>query len=507
MSTTTHKLPQTPEDAELLALRVRKHELLSKKVEFMRRHGLSFYKPHQKQDAFHRAGGAYKRRMVRAGNRFGKSHMGAAEDIAWLRGEREWYAKDDAARYAGIPQRPVKGLIITTDWDVVRDIWSDPNTGKLWRFLQKDEIKSTSRANNGAIAMIVTKRGSMLSFDTVKSFSSNPQGSESADWDFIHVDEPCTKEQWVAQSRGLVDRGGAAWFTLTPLREPWINDYFFNDSGEQASEDVWATDGSIYDNPTLSREAIDAWVRTLDDDEKECRVNGLPLHMAGLVYKEFLQSVHVPVELPLGWVDWETPPAGWPIYVAIDPHPQTPHAVLFCAMSPFGKRYYFKDMFVRCGITELVQGCEHKNVRGILPFLKGRMPVWTKMDPLGFIEDPEEGTCLATEAGDAGLPVERATKALEQGIIRCKQELARRDDKGNPFIYVFPSCRRFLWEVRRYSWDAKDNKPVDKDDHIMEDFYRLEISNMRYIDCSIRGRVQPMEDIVINSADLDLETV
>jgi len=45
---------------------------------------------------------------------------------------------------------------------------------------------------------------------------------------------------------------------------------------------------------------------------------------------------------------------------------------------------------------------------------------------------------------------------------------------------VCPTMTRFLWEVNRYSWD-KDNKPVDKDDHMMECFYRLNLEDLRFL--------------------------
>lgn len=496
---------QAPEEnAELLAVKRRRAELLSRKVELARNCGLSFYRPHEKQRLFHEAW-RFRYRMVRAGNRFGKSHMGAAEDASWLLGERLWYPTDHPMRRAGLPQRPVKGLIITTDSDIIKNVWSDPNSGKLWRFLPKKAVRGTSRDSSGAIATIRVN-DSFLAFDTVRSYANNPQGSESMDWDFIHVDEPCTKGQFDAQARGLLDRGGSVWFTLTPLREPWISDMFFPEDGPRP-DDVWAIEGSMYDNPTLNAEARDAYIRNLNEDEKECRIYGLPLHMAGLVYKEFCQSDHVVKELPAGWADWETPPAHWPIYVAIDPHPQTPHAVLFCAVSPEGRHYYFYDMFVRCGITDLVRGSESKGIRGILPFLKGRRPVWAKMDPLGFIEDPEDRTCMATEAADAGLPVEKATKALDTGIIRVKQQLTLRDGRGIPPIRFFPTCRRTLWEIRRYCWDERQNRPKDENDHMMECLYRLEISNMYYVDCVASSKTRAVEEETFEQTALDLEPI
>ena len=52
---------------------------------------------------------------------------------------------------------------------------------------------------------------------------ANPMGLESSQWDWIHVDEPIPEAMWNAVSRGLMDTGGSAWFTCTPIAEQWIN--------------------------------------------------------------------------------------------------------------------------------------------------------------------------------------------------------------------------------------------------------------------------------------------
>jgi hypothetical protein len=469
------EIEQNPE-VQLMKQRLR--DLKAAKLQAAREFGLAFYQPSPKQDAFHRAAGHTKRRMVRAGNRFGKSTMGCAEDCSWAIGERPWYAEGDPARTAGIPRHPTKGLVITTDWDKVNEIWTSErgdNPGKIWRFLPRSRVVSKRRNHSGAIDLIEVKSvfggNSIISFDTVKSFKANPMGSESSDWDWIHIDEPCPEAMFKASARGLIDRGGSAWFTLTPLNEFWINDYFFpQDTGGLARSSVWAETATIYENPYLTREAIAEFEALLTEEEKECRLRGIPLHLAGLVYKSFSWDKHVLKDLPLGWEDWTHPPKHWPLYVHIDPHPQTPHAVLFCAVSPFGERYYYYDMFRKCGIEQLA--------KDILDFTKGYKIAGCHCDPLGFIEHPITETSMATEFHANGLYVEKATKALEHGIIRVNQELA----KTPPPVYFSPHCKRTLWEIQRYCWDDKGDRPIDAEDHMMENLYRMELSEPKFID-------------------------
>ena len=60
-------------DPELLLVKRQRAELVAKKINAIRAFGLRYYKPQVKQEAFHRAGARVKMRMLRAGNRYGKS--------------------------------------------------------------------------------------------------------------------------------------------------------------------------------------------------------------------------------------------------------------------------------------------------------------------------------------------------------------------------------------------------------------------------------------------------
>ena len=457
--------------------------------------GHRFYRPHPKQDAFHRAG-KFKRRAAFAGNRFGKSQLGAAEDAAWLRGERVWYPEYDPARTAGIPRHPVKGLVIVQDWDKCDEIWTSQRgdrQGKIWKYLPSSFVKSTNRNHSGCIDTIECANGSVLRFDTVKSWMSNPMGAESSDWDFVHVDEPCPEGMFKGVARGLIDRYGSAWFTLTALSEPWIVDMFHENGFNTPLRDgFWSVTGTIYDNPHLPREAIAEFERTLTEDEKQCRLFGIPLHLAGLVYKSFRYDRHVLVDPPVGWNSVEDPPESYTIHIRIDPHPQVPHAVLFCAVSPLGYRFYFRDIFMHGTVEEIAREIRaitaHRNVGSI------------KIDPIAFNEDQNNpGTTWAAQFIRAGVPVDKARKDLDAGIVKVNQELQR----TNPQVIWFTqSCRRTLWEIQRYCWDPRGlNKPVDRDDHMMENLYRMELDNPWWTDQ--RNYNIPIEDIVVDSTDTD----
>lgn len=474
-----------------LELKRREVELLRKKLELKKQFGLAFYTPYHKQHLFHKSSARF--RMFRAGNRTGKSTCGAAEDCAWLMGERPWYAKDDPARYSGIPKRPVKGVVITTDWDKVNEIWTglEGQGGKIWHFLPKGFVKNTKRNHSGAIELIECENGSLLRFDTVESFKKNPMGSESSDWDFAHIDEPCPEGQWKAISRGLVDRGGYGWFTLTPLSEMWINDLFFPREGSVRGG-YYAVAASTRDNPYLSPDDIAEFEAGLTEDEKQCRINGLPLELSGLVYKGFSQEKHVLKEVPKGWTDFNTPPSNYVFYVEIDPHPQTNHAVLFTAVAPTGQKFICREIWTPTRSPSALAGQVMRMTEG---YTRGRV----EADPLAWQKHPITDRCMADEFMMTGLAIQPASKQKEFGILKMCQEFQKEDN-----IYIAPNLKRFLFEINRYVYD-KENKPIDKDDHMMECMYRTFINDPIWFDPSVVST--PVEDIIIDRADLTLHDI
>ena len=450
-------------------------KLLQQKAELLAQNPLKYYKPQPKQDAFHRAGDV-KHRAVFAGNRFGKSLMGVNEDGAWLQGERPWYPIGDPDRYKGIPQHPVKLLCITTDWDLVDSIFTSQRGegGKLWKALPRGFVKAVRRNHSGSIDMVECINNSVMRFDTVKSFLTNPQGAESTDWDGVHIDEPCCEDHYKAVSRGLIDRGGKDWFTLTPKREPWIYDKFHarSDEGEMLESsnknNHWSIRGSTYENKYLSKAEIDDFNDSLSDDERTCMIEGIPLELSGMIYKEFSYSKHVYKVVPTGWEDLHLPPKDWPVWVLIDPHPQTPSMVLMCAVDPHQRIWYFDEIFQKLMIIDLADE--------ILKKTKRFNRVKYVCDPLAFIKHPVTGAqSMAEDFYRKGVPVLQSVKDLQGGIMRVKQELKKPDR-----LWFSMRLRETMYEFGHYVWDERENKPKDKDDHAMECLYRSLMENPRY---------------------------
>lgn len=471
-------------------LKHRRLQVLRQKAEHKRDNGIFYYKPHPKQDLFHRAGN-FSRRYVRCGNRWGKTTAGTAEDIAFCRGERTWIPEGDPARTAGIPRKSVKMVLIVQDWEKSEEIFTSQaegeQRGKIFKLLPTEWFGGVEKNGNGNICKILIKsiHGGMsaLYIDTIKSFMGNPQGHESSDWDGVHVDEPLPEAMWEAYARGLMDRGGKAWFLCTPICEMWINDYFFPegrirsafDEGlEQPEKSMWVITGSTYDNTTLDEKDIESFKRDIPKANWEARISGKPKALSGTIYPQFDDSVHLYNKVPFGWQDYGTPPLNYTIRVSIDPHPITPHAVLFAATSPFGVTYFYREIFDHC-LSDLL-------AKQILYVLKGRLPYTAICDPLGFIEHPTDGRCMVDDFRLNQLHVEPASKDLTRGILAVQNALEGRDRNGNPTLMFSRELTETIREFDRYVFDPKTGKPHTKaPDHMMENLYRLVLGGLDYI--------------------------
>ncbi len=470
--------------------------VLERQKQLMQQFGLLYYKPHKKQIAFHE-NAHFRFRLARCGNRFGKSDMGVSEDIAFALGERPWYPKDHPMRYHGIPKRPTKGLVVAADDDKVDEIFTGDgrrgHIGKIWKKIPRDLIIGVpKRSSSGTIVSLRIKSlygESVIDFDTRAAFKTNAMGAESSDYDWAHIDEPIEEAHWKAILRGLTDRAGQAWFTCTLIEQPWINDFFFADPKDAKSEFFqvvdeqtgrhikWVMTGSIYDNPYLNQEAIDDFLNALTEEERACRISGIPMYMAGIIYKEFQYEKHVYTDTPKGWASMSDPPLDYTVHYAIDPHPRTPHAILFAAVGPpdasgVETAYIFNERFMTGDAKEVAEA--------VKPILHGRNVATRIMDPSAFVEDQRNKTVFADDLAFHGLfGLEKGPKDLERGIPAVKSEL-----KIPGRIMVSANCRTFLWEIGRYAWadqrGVPTNKPVDKNDHMMENFYRLVLRGLNH---------------------------
>lgn len=483
---------------EMLAVQRQKEDL------YIRRK-LWYWRPSPKQLEFFK-NAFIKRRAGFCGNRFGKSTLGVVEDCCWLLGFRPFFPVGHPLRTLGIPIHGVKGLVIAEDWDKVKEIFTNEDSkdrqGKFMEFLPEDYILKKHRNEKGIIDQITVaattdgiRRESVLYFDTVKSFKQNPASFESSDWDFIHIDEPVMKELWVAVSRGLIDRGGSAWFLLTPLKEIWM----YNETLENTRNSphlYWWFEASMDDNPTLTEEAKDIYINQLPDDEKQARRRGIPLAYGRLVFADFDPDIHLFRGNREGWPKVSKPPEyGNMVVYAVDTHPQTPHAVLFISIDKDGDIDIYDEIFEKCRINDLAKSIRHK--------LDGVRVHYGLCEPAAWNEDQGSGFCYADIFYAEQLDLIPGSKRKEDAIILTQQLLKQRKRA----VRIHERCKRLRWELIN-NYFNKDNVPEDKNDHMLECLRRLVIhDNLQYYPATLSDKPQTVtteRELQISGSHMDL---
>jgi hypothetical protein len=236
--------------------------------------------------------------------------------------------------------------------------------------------------------------------------------------------------------------------------------------------------GTSFDNPYNPVAAIDMFVDGLTDAEKECRIQGIPLALSGLVYKEFHPSDSLYRGTPPGWAGPMSPPENYTIRLAIDPHPQVPHAVLFAATSPEGIVYFFAEIFRKLSAAQL---CE-----AIHEITAGRYVHINLCDPAAYIPSNIDQSVMADVLIEGGVFVEKASKDLSRGIITTQTAL--NETVASPLgrksrkLLFGEHLQETRWEFDHYTWNpARPNKPIDKHDHMMENLYRLVLEGLDYV--------------------------
>lgn len=514
--------------SEELHLRRQLLDIKQRKLAWMQQHRLYFFSPYCEEQRQFFASKA-KVRLLVGPNRIGKTTCGAVEDISFCLGFRPWMLPEDLKTcpiselmegYNSLPAEcktpfrpPVKWLVVVADWDIADDIWTtgtDDSAGKMKLYIPAGAIDGNPVKNNmGNICGYHFINGSQLMFETQKSFINDPQSFEGPNNDGVHYDEPPDRRMRVAIGRGLVDRGGYEIFTLTPLTEPWIKNEIA-DRAPASGGKIEVFGFSENRNPYISAEAWDDYVGTLNEDEKAARARGEWIHLKGLIYKEFIPKLakdggHIVPPLDPKWL-YEN----CVVDEALDPHPRQPHAVLFMATAKDGRRFIFDEIFSDSFLPELCKLWKAKELTVADNFVKpanvvvieGRkfvvLPVLNRIsDPLAFDPDPEDGRMWADAFADEGIFLDKASKRKEAGISATRQAFK---DKT---LFICSNCTRTLFEIQNYTWDewkySSDRnvkeKPKDKDDHMMENMYRLILLDTRYVDMRVPSKAFKVKDL------------
>lgn len=241
----------------------------------------------------------------------------------------------------------------------------------------------------------------------------------------------------------------------------------------------------------LKHEDIEKMVAHYTDDEKHARIHGKFHHLVGLIFKNFNRKVHV--IKPFNITERE-----FVVLEVLDPHPRNPDAVMWMAIDKNGTKIIVDELYNNFTTPELAKKVITKADRFRI---LGR---WA--DPSAFVQDQHqtnpEAQTLAGKLWDLGLQYQKATKDRRRADRRIKDafdfEMKGEDMLNAPEIYIFDTCVRTIWEVEHYQWDdwrgkaaerkSPMEKPMDKDDHMIENLGRLLVQEAAFAPMLPSGR-------------------
>jgi len=400
-------------------------------------------------------------------NRFGKTTILTIIGLSVMFGKFLW---DGTSLLHLFPhKKPRKVRYIGQGWtDHIKAVVV-PELYKWW-----PQNRPVERLGNGIITDTWWK--DVESGSTLEIMSNNQQSKMHEGWagDTLLYDEPPRREIYVANARGLVDRRGKEVFAATLLDEPWIDREIIKkeDADGKPDKTVFCVQGTSYDNVGygITREGIDEFKNKLTEDEIQARIEGIPEYLQGLIYGLFSRKIHLfeHFKIPLTWM----------VDIAIDIHPREKQAVLFVATDPRNDRYMCDELWENGDGTQIGEAIVRKVNQN--SYRVNRVVI----DPLskGDSNNPEttyQKVFNVLAAHD--MLLETATKDLEAGILSVKAHL--RGPNNLPSLFLLDNCRNALREIEGYMWNKnKPGSPLDKDDHMMENLYRICLLDTKWVD-------------------------
>jgi hypothetical protein len=412
-------------------------EELRKAEELKKTHPIFFFKPIGNQYKFFES--RARNRYVFGSNRSGKSVIGTVELIACAMGYRPWLPEDHPdywVRMGTGEKIPVPNV----GFHLVENL----NTSGKMIFLKKMEEwlpREWGRVKVNSYGQPVSVHFTNGSVCHVYSQNMDIDSLEGPNGHYFSCDEPPKQTYWNAIKRGLVDFDGIAWITATPLKAShFMAELMKEASGDKEGKHHQLISLSIHDNRKsrgghLPDEAVDAFIDSLPADEIESRVYGRPKHLAGAVYKKWMDA-------PPYCIDPFDIPPDWPRIMCFDPAEQKPMAAVWIAISPDNKWYIYRDLYESSLITT-------KHVADWVKQAEG----WTQRDDGTWFQGPNAEPVVMRLIDTSGNKLERTSGATvaqglgEEGIYCCNAF------KGN-FAGGIDRVKKMLDFEPQYEWDT-----------------------------------------------------
>ncbi len=401
------------------------------------------------QDIFHRAGTKIK--FFIGANRSGKTVAGATECVKLALGIHPFIKM----------AVPNEGWIVSLDYPTSRDVAEN----EVRRWLPTDDIATW----NNQERVIYLKNGSKIGF---KSCDSGRQKFQGVARDWIWFDEEPSYDIWQECFMRTIDRKGLLFCTMTPVNGmSWVYDEIYEQQG--INPDITVITSEIWDNKYLDVEEIKKAESLYSDEEKDMRLRGKFIQLAGLIYKEFDERIHVIDPIPIT--------KDMLRYRSIDPGLNNPTGCLWGAINKECELFIYDEYYES-------ERTAKENAEAILAISGNDRFVFSKIDPSAQNREPLQGKNVRQQYAEFGLYASLGNNDVRAGIDRVKQWLKKSDVTNRPKIYIFNTCKNLIHEIKRYRWadwrirgdrDPKE-KPNKCTDHLMDALRYLIMGNPVY---------------------------
>lgn len=418
---------------------------------------LSLYFPHGKQRIFHRF-----RTPVRCffgGNQSGKTTCGLADDLIQALDAED--LPEHLRRYKTF-EPPFLCRIMAPSFPVLETTLYQ----KLQEMIPPHTLVggSWSRAFDKNTRVLHFANGSKFFFQTYEMDVAKMGG---ATLDRVHYDEePPLAARNECRLR-VMARGGDEIFTMTPVEGlTWTYNMFWQERGiPRADETVFLSpDVSIVvvdmdDNPALGENQKRLALQGLSSEERQARKEGKFVALHGLIYQEFRTEEHVIPEL--GPDDL---PSNVNVVVGIDPGIRNKCAVVWGFLSRDDDLTIFQEgYFEGYSVRQVAEAIHAINA------LYEIAPLYYVIDPAARNKAHQTGRSDQMEYADHGIITIAGQNSVTAGINRIKERFESKR------IHVTDNCSHLIDELQTYRWkqpprSGEDGaqKPVKKDDHLMD---------------------------------------
>ena len=306
------------------------------------------------------------------------------------------------------------------------------------------QVRDTSTK---ALLALIHPDGSRVDIVTHRQTSDSHEGW---DGDVVLFDEPPPREIFIANVRGLVDRGGLCYMAMTVLHDPWVVSDLYEDKFLEGDQDIAFFFTSMDDNPYLRKRDIETFCSFLDDDEIEARRHGRLVKLEGKIFKTFRHDIHV-VDLS----NFKIPP-DWTRYMVMDPHDGKPTWCAWAAISPPRPEsilLWYREALI--GLPTIADIAKHIHTLEKLDnddvFIRYTDPNFSLKRYLN------SGKTVLQEYGDKGLYFVPANDEILSGHDAVKKYLSWDKnkplcDKNSPKMYFGGHLQNLIKCVERYSY-------------------------------------------------------